>query len=120
MISGNHRSLGTKNLFLSLVIFFLFDLFQNKLDGYCLQKIFIEPIQVHFKSYFKYLKLLKVCLTWNVLHSVLKTIKSAFNCLNCIAEIRAYRVETKPSEIDNPRHHYQIAFLRCLCRGKTF
>ena len=40
--------------------FFLFDLFRNKLDGYCLQKIFIEPIQVHFKSYFKYLKLLKV------------------------------------------------------------
>ena len=29
--------------------------------------------------------------------------------LHCIAEIRAYWIETKPSEIDNPRHHYQIA-----------
>ena len=28
--------------------------------------------------------------------------------LHCIAEIRACWVETKP-EIDNPRHHYQIA-----------
>ena len=29
--------------------------------------------------------------------------------LHCIAEIRAHWVETKPLEIDNPRHHYQIA-----------
>ena len=29
--------------------------------------------------------------------------------LHCIAEIRAHWVETKPFEIDNPRHHYQIA-----------
>ena len=29
--------------------------------------------------------------------------------LHCIAEISAYWVDTKPSEIDNPRHHYQIA-----------
>ena len=28
---------------------------------------------------------------------------------NCIAEIRAYWVEPKPCQIDNPRHHYQIA-----------
>ena len=32
-----------------------------------------------------------------------------FSKLHCIAEIRAYWVETKPFEIDNPRHHYQIA-----------
>ena len=29
--------------------------------------------------------------------------------LHCNAKIRSYWVETKPSEIDNPRHHYQIA-----------
>ena len=29
--------------------------------------------------------------------------------LHRIAEIRAYLVETKPFEIDNPQHHYQIA-----------
>ena len=29
--------------------------------------------------------------------------------LHCIAEIRAYWVKPKPFEIDNPRHHYQIA-----------
>ena len=43
--------------------------------------------------------------------------------LHCIAEIRAYWVETKPFEIDNPRHHYQIAWQRCLClcsRGGRF
>ena len=28
---------------------------------------------------------------------------------HCIAEIRVYWVETKPSEIDNPRHDYQTA-----------
>ena len=27
--------------------------------------------------------------------------------LHCVAEIRAYWVETKPFEIDNPQHHYQ-------------
>ena len=35
--------------------------------------------------------------------------------LHCIAEIRAYWVETKPFETDNPQHHYQIARQRCLC-----
>ena len=29
--------------------------------------------------------------------------------LHCIVEIRAYWVETKPFQINNPRHHYQIA-----------
>ena len=29
--------------------------------------------------------------------------------LHCIAEIRAYWVEPKPFQIDNPRHQYQIA-----------
>ena len=29
--------------------------------------------------------------------------------LHCIAEIHAYWVETKLFQIDNPRHHYQIA-----------
>ena len=29
--------------------------------------------------------------------------------IHCIAETRAYWVETKPFQIDNPRHHYQIA-----------
>ena len=29
--------------------------------------------------------------------------------LHCIAEIRTYWVETKPFEIDNPQHLYQIA-----------
>ena len=29
--------------------------------------------------------------------------------LHCNAQIRAHWVETKPFEIDNPRHHYQIA-----------
>ena len=29
--------------------------------------------------------------------------------LHCIVEIRAHWVETKPFEIDDPRHHYQIA-----------
>ena len=28
--------------------------------------------------------------------------------LHCIVEIRAHWVETKPFEIDNPRHHYPI------------
>ena len=40
------------------------------------------------------------------------------------AEIRVHWVETKPSEIDNPRHHYQTVSQRCLClysrRGKIF
>ena len=44
--------------------------------------------------------------------------------LHCIAEIRAHWVETKPFEIDNPRHHYQIAWQcrLCLysCGGKVF
>ena len=31
------------------------------------------------------------------------------NLLHCIAEIPSYWLETKPAEIDNPRHHYQIA-----------
>ena len=29
--------------------------------------------------------------------------------LHCIAEIRVYWIETKPFQIDNPRHHHQIA-----------
>ena len=33
----------------------------------------------------------------------------SFKFLHCIAEIRAYWVEPKPFQIDNPRHHYQIA-----------
>ena len=45
-------------------------------------------------------------------------------CLHCIADVRAYCVETKPSEIDNPWHQYQIAWQRCLCLcsrgGKIF
>ena len=46
-----------------------------------------------------------------------------FKKLHCIAEIRAYWVETKPFEVDNSRHHYQIALQRCLClcsRGGRF
>ena len=31
------------------------------------------------------------------------------SCLRCIAEIRAYKVEPKHFQIDNPQHHYQIA-----------
>ena len=45
-------------------------------------------------------------------------------CSHYIAEIRAYWLETKPSEIDNPRHHSQITWQRCLCLcsrgGKIF
>ena len=33
----------------------------------------------------------------------------ASNILHCIVEIRANWVETKPFEVDNSRHHYQIA-----------
>ena len=44
--------------------------------------------------------------------------------LHCISEIRAHWVETKPFEIDNSRHHYQIALQCCLCLcsrgGKIF
>ena len=44
--------------------------------------------------------------------------------LHCIAEIRAHWVETKSFEIDNPRHHYQIAWQCRLCLysrgGKIF
>ena len=51
-------------------------------------------------------------------------IKDKIVDLHCIAEIRAHWVETKPFDIDNPRHHYQIASQCRLCLysrgGKIF
>ena len=41
-----------------------------------------------------------------MLHSFLQMDKRK---LHCIAKFRVHRVETKPFEVDNSRHHYQIA-----------
>ena len=40
------------------------------------------------------------------IHIILKY--SVDDFLHCIAEIRAYWVEPKPFQIDNPRHHYHL------------
>ena len=74
-------------------------------------------------------KILFVCISINnalfefYLYTLFSVVTIQFSNLRCIAEIRAYWVETKPqhmpwtkpSEIDNPRHHYQIARQRCIC-----
>ena len=77
-----------------------------------IQRKDLHPVKIKTKLYGEKTISFQGTTLWNNLPNYIKEILSlcAFKPkLHCIAEIRAHWIETKPFEIDNPRHHYQIA-----------